>query len=292
VRKSFVPIAGREGRRRLSPRQSSFHTIALLTLTPVVALLALLIWSFIAQTVRLPIPPPRRVARMATISPPPRHHGKIVLILDDVGFERQPLQAAMRIDPNINFSVLPNASRATEFANLLHHRGFEVLCHLPMEPEHFPRVSPGSGAVLTSMSDTEIARTTVASVRAVPYARGVNNHMGSRATADRRVMESVLAALPEGMYFIDSRTTGTSIAEAVAREMSVRTASRNVFLDDVATDAAVRQQVRELARNADRHGIAVGIGHMYPATVRVLLAEAPNLRQQGFRFIRASEAVR
>jgi polysaccharide deacetylase 2 family uncharacterized protein YibQ len=220
------------------------------------------------------------------------HRGRIVLILDDVGFDHQPLSAAMRIDPNVNFSILPNARRASEVANLLHKRGFEVLCHLPMEPEQFPRVSPGEGAVLTTMSDAEIARTTMANLQAVPYARGVNNHMGSRATADRRVMESVLAALPEGMYFIDSKTTGTSVAASVAREMSVRAASRNVFLDDVASDAAVRHQIRELAREAEEHGIAIGIGHMYPATVRVLMAEAPALRREGFRFIRASEAVR
>ncbi len=291
-------MAGREGKRRLPPRQSSFRAVALLTLTPVAALLGLLIWSFIAQNVRLPAVAKSRGRAVAkftyseTPKPRNRRNPKIVLILDDVGFDRQPLAAAMRIDPNINFSVLPNAQRAVEFANALHQRGFEVLCHLPMEPEQFPRVSPGDGAVLTSMSDEEIARATRASVRAVPYARGVNNHMGSRATADRRVMESVLAALPEGMYFIDSKTTGMSVAAAVAREMSVRTASRNVFLDDVATDSAVRQQLRELAREADVHGIAVGIGHMYPATVRVLVAEAPVLRREGFRFVRASEAVR
>src|SRR5262249_7680138 len=137
-----------------------------------------------------------------------RTHGRIVLIIDDVGFERQPLTAAMHIDPNINFSILPNARRAAEAANLLHDHGFEVLCHLPMEREQYPRISPGEGAVLTSMSDDEITRTTAAGLQAVPYARGVNNHMGSRATADRRVMESVLDALPAGMYFVDSRTTG------------------------------------------------------------------------------------
>lgn len=284
-------MAGREGRRRLTPRQSSFRTIALLTLIPVFALLGLLIWSFIAQNVRLPMPPPRKATRNTRPAQLLRR-GKIVLILDDVGFDHQPLHAAMNIDPNINFSVLPNARRAADVANLLHQHGFEVLCHLPMEPEQFPRVSPGTGAVLTSMSDSEIAQTTRANVEAVPYARGVNNHMGSRATADRRVMESVLSALPEGMYFIDSRTTGTSVAVAVARQMSVRTASRNVFLDDVPTDAAVRQQLRELAREAEQHGVAVGIGHMYPATVRVLVADVPALRRQGFLFIRASQAVR
>jgi hypothetical protein len=261
-------------------------------LLPVFALLALLVWSFIAQNVHLPIPPPRKSVAHTKRSVRPAHRGKIVLILDDVGFDHQPVNAAMSIDPNINFSILPNARRAVEVANILHQRGFEVLCHLPMEPEHFPSVSPGSGAVLTTMSNREIAQTTRANLHAVPYARGVNNHMGSRATADRRVMESVFAALPEGIYFIDSRTTGTSVATAVARQMSVRAASRNVFLDDVATVTAVRQQLRELAREAEQHGVAIGIGHMYPATVRALIAEVPQLRREGFRFIRASEAVR
>jgi len=283
-------MLGREGRRRLTPRRSSFRTIALLTLIPVFGLLAVLLWTFIAQNVRLPAMAKKAAKKAKLVQVAPR--GKIVLILDDVGFDHQPVDEAMTIDPNVNFSVLPNAARATQVATLLHRRGFEVLCHLPMEPEHFPRVSPGSGAVLTTMSNDEIARTTVANVEAVPFARGVNNHMGSRATADRRVMESVLAALPEDMYFIDSRTTPASVAAAVAREMSVRAASRNTFLDDVASDAAVRHQLRALAREAEQQGIAIGIGHMYPVTVRVLRAAVPQLKREGFRFVRASQVVR
>jgi uncharacterized protein len=284
-------IVGREGRRRLTPRQNSFRTIALLTLIPVAGLLAILVWSFIALNVRFPIPSrkTRPVAQAQMVTP---RRGKIVLILDDVGFDHQPVTEAIRIDPNLNFSVLPNAPHAVEVATLLHERGFEVLCHLPMEPEHFPRVSPGAGAVLTSMSDDEIARTTLANVEAVPYARGVNNHMGSRATADRRVMESVLAALPEDMYFIDSRTTSASVAASVAREMKIRAASRNIFLDDIESESAIRRQLRELAAEAQQHGIAIGIGHMYPVTIRVLTAQVPELRREGFRFIRASQGVR
>jgi len=285
--------AGREGRRRLTPRRSSFRTVALLTLIPVFALLLILVWSFVAMNVRFPATRAHKAPHLeATAVVTPRHRGDIVLILDDVGFDHQPVDAAMAIDPNINFSVLPNAAHAREVATMLHERGFEVLCHLPMEPEQYPRVSPGSGAVLTSMTDAEIARTTLENVQAVPYARGVNNHMGSRATADRRVMESVLAALPEDMYFIDSRTTPTSVAAPLARAMHIREATRDVFLDDVENESAIRQQLDILAREAQQRGIAVGIGHMYPPTIRVLTAEVPRLRREGFRFIRASRAVR
>jgi len=284
---------GREGRRRLTPRRSSFRTIALLTLLPVLGLLAVLVWSFVALNVRFPLPAARKPKQVTTAEMvPPKQRGKIVLILDDVGFDRQPIAEAIRIDPNVNFSVLPNAPHAIEVATMLHRRGFEVLCHLPMEPEQYPRVSPGSGAVLTSMTDDQIARTTLTNVEGVPFARGVNNHMGSRATADRRVMTSVLGALPEDMYFIDSRTTPASVAATVAREMSIRAASRNVFLDDIETDAAVRHQLRDLARESEERGIAIGIGHMYPVTIRVLTAEIPELRREGFKLIRASQAVR
>ncbi|HEX9983012.1 MAG TPA: divergent polysaccharide deacetylase family protein [Thermoanaerobaculia bacterium] len=216
--------------------------------------------------------------------------GEIVLIIDDLGFDGQPLDRVMALDPNVNCAVLPNGNRATAVAEKLAAGGFEVLCHLPMEPQG--KASPGANAILTSMGDEEIARLTLANVQSIPHARGVNNHMGSRATTDRRVMSTVLGALPEGMYFIDSRTTGGSVASTIARELNVRTASRHVFLDDVATEAAVRRQVHELADAASRHGIAIGIGHPYEVTVRVLAQELPALRAKGFRLVRASEVVR
>jgi len=284
-------MAGREGNRKLPPRAGSFKSVALLMLIPIGGILLFFFWSFLNNALselQRPKPAEKPVTASAI---PERHRGDIVLILDDVGFDHQPLSEAMTIEPNVNFAILPNGTRSTEFAAVLHGRGFELLCHLPMEPEGFPRISPGTGAVLTSMSDAEIVRTTRANVDAIRFARGVNNHMGSRATADRRVMTDVLGALPPGMYFIDSKTTGNSVAGSLAHSMNVKTASRNVFLDDAQDDAAIRHQLAELSKAAAAHGIAVGIGHMYPSTVRVLTEDAPALRANGFRFLRASAAV-
>jgi polysaccharide deacetylase 2 family uncharacterized protein YibQ len=240
----------------------------------------------------LPRVTPKRSRRSTANRRPPTADssgGDIVLIIDDLGFEGQPLERAMALDPNINLAILPNGTRAEQFAELLHARGFEVLCHLPMQPRGHE--TPGRNAILASMSDDEIASTTRRNIQAVPYARGVNNHMGSLATADRRIMTSVIGALPDGMYFIDSRTGGGSVAATVAREMNVRTASRHVFLDDIATESAVRKQLAELATAANKRGVAIGIGHPYPVTLRVLADELPELRQRGFRFVRASSVV-
>jgi polysaccharide deacetylase 2 family uncharacterized protein YibQ len=307
-------MSGRDG------GANSFRTISVLMLLPIGGLALLLAWSFFQPLLHAPAPHQQATAQASALALRPgpssshpngkaaadrkdaaepalpgrdaSHRGDIALILDDVGFDHQPLAGAMALDPNVNFAILPNSENALAAAGKLHGGGFELLCHLPMEPIGYPKKSPGPNAVLTSMSDEEIARTTRVNVEAIPHIRGVNNHMGSLATSDRRVMTSVLTALPKGLYFIDSRTAGTSIAGKLAREMDIPTASRSVFLDDVQNESAVRQQLARLADAAQSHGVAVGIGHMYPVTMKVLTEEVPRLRAGGFRFVRASQAVR
>lgn len=280
--------------------RSTFRTIAVLTLIPVAAFALFYVWSRFStpappQTSSSSPPTPHPSPQLSTVeqSALPRVHAsrpRIVLIIDDLGFEGQPLDRVMSLDPNVNCAILPNADRAAEFAEKLNARGYEILCHLPMEPQG--NETPGRNAILTSMSDDDIERATRENIEKIPHARGMNNHMGSRATTDRRVMTSVLRALPHGMYFIDSRTIGNSIAAEVAHEMKVRTGARNVFLDDDERESAVRKQLAELAATAERNGFAIGIGHPHPATMRVLAEELPELRARGFRFVRASEAVR
>lgn len=294
--------------------RSSFKTIAILAAIPIAGLAAFFLWQWIQggelpdetyreATGKASVPASAPTAHQASaarqetplpkVRPKRRNGGRsgdIVLIIDDLGFDGQPLDRLMALDPNINASILPNGTRTAEFAKRLNARGFEILCHLPMEPRGGE--APGRNAILTSMSDDEIARVTRENIQSVPYARGVNNHMGSRATSDRRVMTSVLRAMPDDLYFIDSRTASGSVAEDVARELNVRTAARHVFLDDVASESAVRKQLRELADAAQKKGVAIGIGHPYPVTLRVLAAELPGLRAQGFRLVRASEVVR
>jgi polysaccharide deacetylase 2 family uncharacterized protein YibQ len=303
-------------RERVRER-GSFRTVTLLVAVPLCGMAIFFIWQWLnggitpeeayVETKAALVPQKLRPSRGAvaeTVSAPqeralPRvtrkktgkgHRGDIVLIIDDLGFDGQPLERLMALDPNVNVAILPNGTRASEFANRLHARGFEVLCHLPMQPRG--KETPGRNAILTSMSDEEIARATRENIDAIPYARGVNNHMGSLATSDRRVMASVIGAMPDGMYFIDSRTAGGSVASDVARELNVRTAARHVFLDDAPNERAVRKQLQALADAAEKRGVAIGIGHPYPVTMRVLADELPELRAQGFRFVRASAIVR
>lgn len=311
-------------------RAGSFRTIAVLTLIPVAGLLLLLGWNMLnggappEQILRIdtsPVPEGTHVAPARTsssfseprpdIAPPEvaaasatgaatqartkrsikPGEGTIALIIDDVGFDGQQLARIEALDPNITFAVLPNGNRATEYAEMLHSRGFDVICHLPMEPLG-GAASAGKGAILTSMSDAEIAERTRENVGAIPFARGVNNHMGSKATRDERVMKSVLSSLPRGMFFVDSRTVGGSVAGPLAKQMSIPTVSRDVFLDDVQTEPKIREQLQRAVGIAASGRVAVVIGHPHPETIRVLEAEIPRLKAGGLKLVRVAETVR
>ncbi|MCM2315247.1 MAG: divergent polysaccharide deacetylase family protein, partial [Thermoanaerobaculia bacterium] len=150
--------------------------------------------SFVEADEVPPAKPPKRLPGDSAVATGSK---RIVLILDDVGFENQPLEAAAAIDAALTFAVIPTAPRAVKAAAMLTERGFEVICHLPMEPLDYPRQSPGREAILVSLTNEEIRERTRAGLRAVPNASGVNNHMGSRATRDRRVMENVAEVLRE-----------------------------------------------------------------------------------------------
>lgn len=294
------PVSPRDPRGPRPP----FRVIATTIGLPLLAFVAFVLYQWLRPAAEPPPADPRpaaaapAAAARATVTPPARSaappaRGRIVLILDDVGYDPGALREAIRLGSNVGFAVIPGTPHAESSARLLAASGFEVLCHLPMEPEGYPSVSPGEAAILRSMGSDDIRTRTRALLRSVPHARGANNHMGSAATADARVMRSVLEAVrDEGIFFIDSRTTPRTVSPAVARELGVRFAARDVFLDDDPSEAAVRAQLARLAAAADRGGIAVAIGHLYPTTLRVLREELPRLEAEGYRLLRPSEAVR
>lgn len=303
---------GREGRSLIRPSdprgpRPPFRVIASTIGLPLAAFLVFIVYHWLAPS-GPPAPdtsatPATKVApRAAAVTTPPaspatetpvRAAGRIALILDDVGYDPAAAEAASRLGSTITFAVIPGTPHAARSANFLAARGFEILCHLPMEPEGYPGVSPGEDAILRAMGDAEIRTRTRAMFRSIPHARGVNNHMGSAATSDRRVMQSVLGAVrDEGVFFIDSRTTSRSVSASIASELGVPLAARDVFLDDDASETAIREQLSRLAALAQRDGLAIGIGHLYPSTLRVLGEELPRLQKLGFQFVKASETVR
>jgi uncharacterized protein len=217
---------------------------------------------------------------------------RIAIVIDDLGNDVPAVERIARWPYEVCGAVLPVLPASSRTARQLEESGKQVLLHLPMEPRN-PRMRPGPGVVLRSQTEEQIAQTLESDLDSVPGAAGVSNHMGSAATADSRVMRAVARVLARrGLFFLDSRTTGATVAGEAAREERVPTVSRRVFLDDVATEVEVRKALDELIARARTEGFAVGLGHPYAATLAVLERELPTLSQRGVRLVPVSELAR
>ncbi len=240
---------------------------------------------------------PRAAPPKASASAPARRSfdepvPRIAIIVDDLGNDLAAVRRVARLSRPVAGAVLPGLAESERSARELAEAGKEVLLHLPMEPEGFPQVRPGPGVIFRAQSDEEISETLSQDLESVPGAVGVNNHMGSVATADPRVMRAVLKELAaRRLFFVDSRTTEETVALDVARELGVPSASRRVFLDSVATEKAVRASFEELLDRARREGSAVALGHPYPVTLALLERELPRLAEGGVRLVKVSELL-
>ena len=163
--------------------------------------------------------------------------------------------------------------------------------HLPMEPQEYPSINPGPGALLTTMTPDALIDQLRKDLTAVPGAVGANNHMGSRLTAQSSQMNQVLGELKrQNLFFVDSLTTGDSVAREAAQLFQVPFGQRHVFLDHRPDRQFIEKQLMVLQEIAERHGFAIGIGHPYEITWQVLREALPHLKKR-VHLIPASQAV-
>jgi hypothetical protein len=208
-----------------------------------------------------------------------------------MGNDRSADEAAIALPFPLTISILPHLPLSTEIADAAAHRGDEVMLHLPMQPDS--ESTPTEAIELRlGMSGREVRSVLAGMLETVPHASGVNNHEGSKATADPGLMDALMPALHDrGLFFVDSRTTASTVAYDTARHYGVRTASRKVFLDDSLANKAIREQIDLAARDADRDGDAIAIGHPHPETIAALREILPRLKQQGIQLVFASDLV-
>ncbi|RLE34154.1 MAG: hypothetical protein DRJ61_05750 [Acidobacteria bacterium] len=241
-------------------------------------------------TLEPPAPTPTPTPRPP---PPPGARGKLVILLDDGGQKMALVPRVAALPPAVGVAVLPFLPSSSETAVTLHKAGHEVWLHLPMEPNGYPANKPGPGAVFVSMAEDEVRMTVHSALNNVPHAVGMNNHMGSRATADLRLMTWVMQEIKgRGIAFIDSRTTRETVAETAARVQGIKTGRRNVFLDNDRSAEAIRRQLDEAVYRALMNGQAISIGHMVPVTVGVLEAELPGLEDRGITLVPPTQGLK
>lgn len=244
-----------------------------------------------------PPPPPQEAApplvpAPAKEPPPARVEGpvRVAIILDDGGWGGPETRRVLALDNRVTLAILPNAPKTEALAREAAAKGFEVMLHMPMESSRTARIFPGQ--IETTMDRDTIHRLARAAIAQIPGLAGVNNHTGTLFTQDAERMGWFMEALREkNLYFVDSMTTARSTGHTVAAAAGLKTARRNVFLDNDSSLPYIRSQLRELVRHARARGSAVAIGHFRRNTVTVLEEALPGLEKEGVVLTRMSELV-
>lgn len=223
----------------------------------------------------------------------PTGPGTLAVVIDDMGKGLPEARALMDIGIPLTFAIIPGLPKVRRVAEEARQRGIEVMVHLPMEPKGYPERRLEANGLLLSLGDDEIVGRVNGYLNEIPQAVGANNHMGSEFTENRQKMAVVMGVLKErGLFFVDSKTSPVSVGDAVARKMGVRTAVRNVFLDNIQEPGYIAKQLRQAASIARKRGSAIAICHPHPATIQTLAAELPRLRDEGITFVSVSRLVR
>lgn len=222
------------------------------------------------------------VSAQAGDAPAPR----IAVIIDDIGYRLDEGRRAVALPSAVALAVLPHAPHSMHLARAAHTSGKEVLLHLPMQALDAAE-TPGPGALALENTRLDAAAVLAADLMAVPFARGVNNHMGSLLTRERTPMLWLMEELRArgSLYFVDSFTTADSVALATAREQGVPALRRDVFLDGELSADAIAAEWRRLLALARERGSAIAIGHPHSATLDLLERELPVLDAQGVQLV-------
>lgn len=234
------------------------------------------------------VPVGRLVIQAAEIQPA----GEVGIIIDDFGYDKGPVvNGFLRLPTDITLSIIPGHEYSREIARAAYSRGFEVMIHMPMEPENYEG-GEKDFILMSNMPSREIISRLNRAFEEIPHAAGLNNHEGSLATQNTSVMQTVLQILRDrNMYFIDSYTAPESIGYLLAEKLDMPCGKRSVFLDNQEDTTAIRGQIEELVKEARRKGRAIGIGHEKAPTLTALQKYIPFYQARGIRFVRISELI-
>jgi hypothetical protein len=223
-----------------------------------------------------------------------RARKRVAILIDDIGYDLSPLYELLKIDASLTFAVLPHYAHSVDAANILHKAKREILLHLPMEPHAFPDENPGTGALLTSMSDRQIKEQVDKDLDAIPYLSGVNNHMGSKFMEDEAKLNIVFTQLKKrDLFFVDSRTTPLTKGKEVAKKLGLRFVSRKIFIDNDYDYMTIFRNLTtridgEFARKSEA---VVMIGHPHLKTIQALKEAIPVLKARGIDVVPVSALV-
>lgn len=203
---------------------------------------------------------------------------RLTIVIDDLGESEAVARTLLALPYPVTLSVWPRSSHAAYIATLAREYGRQVLVHQPMEP-----LGPAPGddtpdLLRAGMNAARLEVVLAENLRLVPYAEGLNNHMGSRFTSDPASVRELCAALRRlrpDILVLDSLTHAASVLYDEARRQGFAVRRRALFLDDESgrhDKAAVLRVLDSGLALARERGAAVVIGHPRSATLAALAA--------------------
>jgi uncharacterized protein len=202
---------------------------------------------------------------------------QVAIIIDDMGYHEKVGEELLALPLQLTFSFLPFAPFTRKQEIVAHQSGHTVLLHLPMQSQK-SEWDPGPGALFLGETEERQQEIFEADLAWVPHAVGVNNHMGSLYTENEQPMRSLLAMIKgRGLFFVDSVTSPQTVGSQLALEMGVKTARRQIFLDNIHMEEKIRLQLEKLVELAKKEGKAIGICHPHPETLQTLATSVPLL---------------
>ncbi len=232
------------------------------------------------------------VVAFAVPSSVPKSVPVIAIVIDDMGLDRTNGQQVLTLPPPLTLSFLTYADNLQTWVTRAREAGHEIMAHVPMEPLN-KRENPGPKALTSALSPAQVDERMAALLDSWTGFVGINNHMGSKFTADKERMPHVIEALKaRGLLWLDSKTTGSSVGSALARAAGVPSVERDVFLDNVQTEAETRKELANVEQIARQRGTAIAIGHPHKTTIAVLRQWLATLPEKGIAVVPLTEVAR
>ncbi len=220
-----------------------------------------------------------------------RARAEIAIIIDDIGFSRSRAYNFLDLGIPITFSILPRITFTRELSDKLYSAGYDIMLHQPMEPVD-SSFNPGPGALYTTYQQNEIMAAINYNISEIQNVTGVNNHMGSKFTADQEKMSQALKVVKSRkLFFVDSMTTHLSEGYRTAHRLGISTAQRNIFLDNQIHVPAILIQLEKLQTRALKTGKALAIGHPFPETATALDIFNRRMKKTGVTFVPVSSVL-
>jgi len=197
---------------------------------------------------------------------------KLAIIIDDVTSIEDVIKFTQLKVP-LNFAILPHQDHSKEANEYLKNLGYVTLLHIPMEGGNENLNSRTEGILKKNMSKEEIESTFKKAILSIGETKGCNNHMGSTYTKFKRDMNIFLDLVKnENMFYIDSHTTGLTIAYEMAKMKDIKTNRNRHFIDNEKNIEYSLQKLREsveILKNRPDNSIIV-IGHAAETTATAI----------------------